>query len=61
MKFQALPGVPQYLRFNDRDDDFPAQSHLLFQRSAQSYLNLKSLFVIGTFMAGSLIKFHSQE
>ena len=61
MKFQALPGVPQYLSFNDRDDDFPAQSHLLFQRSSESYLNLKSLFVLGTFMAGSLIKFHGQE
>lgn len=60
MKFQALPGVPQYLSFNDQDDDFPAQSHLLFQRSAESYLNLKSLFVLGTFLAGSLIKFHSQ-
>ena len=57
MKFQALPGVPQYLSFNDRDDDFPADSHLLFQRSAESYLNLKSLFVLGTFLAGSLINF----
>ena len=61
MKFQALPGVPQYLSFNDRDDDFPADSHLLFQRSAENYLDLKSLFVLGTFMAGSLIKFHGQE
>ena len=60
MKFQALPGVPQYLGFNDRDDDFPADCHLFFQRSAQSYLNLKSLFVLGTFMAGSLIKFNSR-
>ncbi|MEE4263657.1 MAG: DUF3786 domain-containing protein [Desulfobacteraceae bacterium] len=57
MKFQALPGVPQYLIFNDRDDVFPADSHLLFQRSAESYLNLKSLFVLGTFLAGSLINF----
>ena len=61
MKFQALPGVPQYLSFNDQDDDFPADSHLLFQRSAESYLNLKSLFVLGTFLAGSLIKFYSRE
>jgi len=61
MKFQALPGVPQYLSFNDQDDDFPADSHLLFQRSAESYLNLKSLFVLGTFLAGSLIKFHSRK
>ena len=56
VKFQALPGVPQYLSFNDRDDDFPAQSHLLFQRSAENYLNLKSLFVLGTYLAGHLIK-----
>ena len=56
VKFQALPGVPQYLSFNDRDDDFPAQSHLLFQRSAETYLNLKSLFVLGTYLAGYLIK-----
>lgn len=61
MKFQALPGVPQYLSFNDRDDDFPAQSHLLFQRSAENYLNLKSLFVLGTYLAGSLIKFPGRE
>ena len=61
MRFQALPGVPQYLSFNDQDDDFPADSHLLFQRSAENYLNLESLFVLGTFLAGSLIKFHSQE
>jgi len=61
MKFQALPGVPQYLSFNDQDDDFPAQCHLLFQRSAESYLNLKSLFVLGTFLAGSLIKFQDRD
>ena len=61
MKFEALPGVIQYLSFNDRDDDFPAQSHLLFQRSAEDYLNLKSLFVLGTYLAGSLIKFHRRD
>lgn len=61
MKFPALPGVPQYLSFNDRDDDFPAQSHLLFQRSAEKFLNLQSLFVLGTYLAGSLIKFHRRD
>ena len=61
MRFQALPGVPQYLSFNDQDDDFPADSHLLFQRSAENYLNLKSLFVLGTFLVGSLIKFHGRD
>jgi len=56
VKFQALPGVPQYLSFNDRDDDFPAQCNLFFQQSAERYLNLKSLFVLGTYLAGHLIK-----
>ena len=58
IKFQALPGVLQYLSFNDQDDDFPAQCQLLFQRSAENYLDLKSLFVLGTYLAGNLIKFH---
>ena len=58
MQFQALPGVPQYLSFNDQDDDFPAQCQLFFQRSAEYFLNLKSLFVLGTYLAGSLIKSH---
>jgi len=61
MKFQALPAVPQYLSFNDRDADFPAQSHMLFQRSAETCLNLKSLFVLGTYLAGGLIKFHRPD
>jgi len=61
MQFQALPGVPQFLSFNDRDEDFPAQSHMLFQRSAETFLNLESLFVLGTYLAGSLIKFHNRD
>ena len=61
MRFRALPGVPQYLSFNDQDDDFPAQCQLFFQRSAENYLNLKNLFVLGTYLAGSLIKFHSRD
>jgi hypothetical protein len=61
MKFQALPGVPQFLSFNDRDEDFPAQSHMLFQRSAETCLSHKSLFVLGTYLAGSLIKFPGRD
>jgi hypothetical protein len=61
MQFQALPGVPQFLSFNDRDEDFPAQSHMLFQRSAETCLNLESLLVLGTYLAGSLIKFLSRN
>jgi hypothetical protein len=57
MRFNALPEVWLYLTFNDRDDDFPAQCNLLFNRSAEQYLTMKSLFVLGTALAGSLIKF----
>jgi hypothetical protein len=57
VKFEALPNIPLYLSFNDREEDFPAQSNLLFEKSAEEYLDMKSLFVIGTYLAGSLIKF----
>lgn len=56
MEFPALPNIPVYLSFNDRDEDLPAQSNLLFDKSVQHYLDLKSIFVIETFLAGSLIK-----
>jgi len=56
MKFPALPNIPVYLSFNDRDEELPAQSNLLFDKSVEHYLDLKSTFVIGTFLAGSLIK-----
>jgi hypothetical protein len=57
MRFKALPEVWLYLSFNDQDDDFPAQCNLLFNRSAEYYLTMKSLFVLGTALVGSLIKF----
>ena len=60
MKFEALPEIQLYLSFNDRDEDFPAQSNLLFTRSAEHYLDSKSLFVLGTFLAGSLIGFPTE-
>ena len=55
VKFKALPEVPLYLSFNDRDEDLPAQCNLLFEQSAENYLDLKSCFVLGTFLAGNLI------
>jgi hypothetical protein len=60
MKFEALPEIKLYLSFNDRDEDFPAQSNLLFTRSAEHYLDNQSLFVLGTFLAGSLIGFPTE-
>jgi len=54
IRFKALPQVWLYLSFNDQDEDFPAQCNLLFDRSAEQYLSMKSLFVLGTALAGTL-------
>ena len=55
MKFTALPLIPIFLQFNAADDLFPAQSSLLFNASAQGYLDMQSLFILGTFLAGGLV------
>jgi hypothetical protein len=53
--FDFLPRIPVYLRFNDRDDEFPAQSSFLFRRSAERYLDMECLAIGGTLLAGLLI------
>ncbi len=54
----ALPKVPLYIMFNDRDEEFPAQCVVLFERSAEQYLDLKSISVLGTFLKGNLVSGH---
>jgi hypothetical protein len=54
-QFNVLPKIPVFLRFNDRDEAFPAQCAILFRRSAEQYLDLQSLSIAGTFLAGFLI------
>ena len=56
MIFSALPRIPVLLRFNFKDDDFPAQCSVLFRESAQVYLDMESLAMVGTFLSGGLIK-----
>jgi hypothetical protein len=56
MIFPALPRIPVLLRFNYRDADFPAQCAVLFRQSAEKYLDMESLAIAGTFLAGGLIK-----
>jgi hypothetical protein len=55
MQFNALPRIPIILRFNERDEVFPAQCAILFRHSAEQFLDLQSLCVAATFLAGSLI------
>jgi len=53
--FDFLPRIPVYLRFNDRDDEFPAQSSVLFRQSAECYLDMECLAIGGTLLARLLI------
>ncbi|MDA8141255.1 MAG: DUF3786 domain-containing protein [Desulfobacteraceae bacterium] len=55
LRFEALPHVPLFLQFNAADDLFPAQAALLFHCSAETYLDLRSLFILGTYLTGRLI------
>jgi len=56
LMFKALPRIPVMLRFNDSDAEFPAQCAILFRQSAEQYLDMESLAIVGTFLAGNLIK-----
>ena len=54
-RFNMLPRIPVFFRFNDQDDEFPAQASLLFRRSAETFLDMESLAIGGTYLAGRLI------
>ena len=54
IEFEALPRIPILLRFNDADGLFPAQCSFLFRQSAECFLDLKSLEVVGTLLASKL-------
>lgn len=56
LMFKALPRIPVLLRFNDGDAEFPAHCSILFRQSAEHYLDMESLAIVGTFLAGNLIR-----
>ena len=56
LMFKALPRIPVMLRFNDGDAEFPAQCAILFRQSAEHYLDMESMAIVGTFLAGNLIR-----
>jgi hypothetical protein len=56
MQFQALPTIPLLLLFNDADEEFPAQSSILFERRVAQYLDMESLAILGLLFAGYLKK-----
>jgi hypothetical protein len=55
-RFMALPKIPVFFHFNDKDDILPAQSVFLFRDNADNYLDIKSLGTIITYLVGLLIQ-----
>lgn len=53
--FSAFPRIPVLLNFNDADELFPAICSLLYQSSAALFLDMESLAMTGTLLAGKLI------
>ncbi len=54
--FDMLPRIPIRLLFNDKDSEFPAQSSILFRQSAEFYIDMESLAIGSTYLAGMLTK-----
>lgn len=47
MQFDALPKVPVLLLFNDRDEEFPAQCSILFEKRVEKFLDMECLAMVG--------------
>ncbi|SDU52367.1 DUF3786 domain-containing protein [Desulfobacula phenolica] len=56
IKFDALPRISLLLLFNDRDEEFPAQCTVLFQKHSEFYLDPESLGITSAVLANNLIK-----
>ena len=56
LQFDILPKIPLLLLFNDKDEEFPAQCSLLFQKKAESYLDMECLAILGWFLTEALIQ-----
>lgn len=55
MRFEALPNLPLWLLFNGADEGFASQSSLLFNPSAEHYLDMQGLFIVATYLTGQLV------
>jgi hypothetical protein len=50
-KLPALPRVPIYLFFNDRDEEFAASCNLLFQKNASQFLDIECIAMVANILA----------
>ena len=54
--FKALPQIPVYLLFNDRDEEFPADATILFERKTGDFLDMECVAMIGILLNVKLTK-----
>ena len=47
IKFDVLPKVPLLLLFNDKDEEFPAQCSVLFEKRSEKYLDMECVAMVG--------------
>lgn len=55
IQFEVMPHVPLFLRFNDADEDFPAQCTILFLETIEKFLDMESVGILGALFAKQLI------
>ncbi|PHR29927.1 MAG: hypothetical protein COA36_03510 [Desulfotalea sp.] len=55
VEFSLLSQVPLFLRFNDADEEFPAQVTILFRESIGQYLDMESVAMLGALFSKRLI------
>ena len=51
IRFPALPKVDLLMVFNDRDEEFPAECSILFEKHADAYLDMECLAMLGMILA----------
>jgi hypothetical protein len=56
MAFTLLPRIRMLLLFNDRDDMFPCQCRVLFEKHAEIYLDPESLAMAGAALAKAILR-----
>lgn len=51
LMIRSLPRIPLLLLFNDADEEFPADCKVLFEKRAESYLDMECLAILGMLLA----------
>ncbi len=54
-RFRGLPRLPLYLFYNDAEEGFAAQCSILFERSAEAFLDMESVAMLGGALSHKLI------